>query len=96
MQQSGLNITDAGEIDKLSSILGNETEREKIITQSINFEEEGSNNYGFSTTRRIRKKKRMAGEGTGTSDEGLSRQQEFKRVAREILDRLCMEMKGRF
>ena len=36
----------------------------------------------------------MAGEGT--SDEGLSRQQEFKRIAREILDRLCMEMKERF
>lgn len=95
MQQSGLNTTDAaGEINKLSSILGNETEREKIITQSINFAEEGSNNYGFSTNRRIRKKKRMAGEGT--SDEGLDRQEEFKRVAREILDRLCMEMKERF
>ena len=48
MQQSGLNITDAaGEIDKLSSILGNETEREKIITQSINFAEEGSKVMNF-------------------------------------------------
>lgn len=35
-------------------------------------------------------------DGEEAADDGLSMEIEFKRVATEILDRLFMEMKGRF
>lgn len=94
-QQPALNIVDAyDELQTLSSFLQDPEERENLIQKSIKQAEDGSKKYGFPNTRRIRRTKRMPGEAT--QDAGLSIDEEFRRVAIQILDRLGMEMKERF
>lgn len=95
LQHLGLNIKEAAEeIKTLSCFFDDEKEREKLIARSIKYAEQGSSCYGFPTTKRIRRKKRLDSEES--SDAGLPMVAEFKRVATEVLDRLLMEMKERF
>ena len=95
LQQHNINIKEAAEeIETLSCFFGNENDKLKLITRSIIFAEKGSNLYGFTTSRRARRKKRLAGEEG--SDAGLSMKEEFRRVATEVLDRMHMEMRERF
>ena len=62
LQLLGLNIKEAAEdIETLSCFLGNDKEREKLITWSIKNAEQRSNCYGFPTAKIVRRRKRLDG-----------------------------------
>lgn len=94
-QQPALNIKEASEeLKTLRAYLEDPVERENLIKDSIKRAEDGSETFGFTKIRRIRRVKAMAGEAS--RDSGLSMGEEIRRVAVEILDRLGSEMQDRF
>lgn len=94
-QKPALNINEASEeLKMLSAYLNDPVERENLIRDSVKRAEDGSETFGFTKTRRIRRVKAFPGEAS--RDSGLSIGEEFRRVAAEILDRLGSEMQDRF
>ena len=68
--------------------------REELIENSIKYAKEVCEDLGIETERRVRKKKRMAGEKS--NDVGLNFEAEMKRDLYTSIDSITQEIKDRF
>lgn len=90
-QQPDLTVQEASEeFQNLCSILDSDDLKKKMISDAVKKAKDGSEIHGYPTVRRPRKKKQMPGEEA--EDASLSLEQEFRRIATAVYDRLRQEI----
>jgi hypothetical protein len=93
LQDKTMNFKEAAsDIEALQKRISQE--RETVCDTAITFGREKCEEWGLEVNNRRRRRTRMAGEQS--ADEGLSTVEEMKRTLLSIMDRLAMEMTGRF
>ena len=93
-QKPDLSIQEAAEeFDKLCAILDSDELRRKMISEAVKKARDGSEIHGYLTERQPLKKKRMPGESA--QDASLFLEEEFRRIATAVFDRLKQEIQDR-